>query len=183
MFVGESVTGRRVASLVPGGHQYSAYRAARRLYARTYEEANRRQRACSGGRGISRQAYGLFEKMREVDLLLTSQPDACERLCEPYPEVALCMMNGGTPMQWNKKTMAGRYQRIRVLVGTGWISMQEVDRILEGRRKVAPLSPGYDDILDALALALAACSCAGRTSCLPQQPQYDTAGLPMRICY
>ena len=62
--------------------------------------------------GLSIQAFNILPKIREVDRLLT--PALQHRVYEAHPELAFRTL-AGHPMQYRKKTVAGREERLRAL--------------------------------------------------------------------
>jgi len=62
--------------------------------------------------GLSIQSFNILPKIREVDRLMT--PDLQRRVHEAHPELAFAAL-AGTPMQYNKKTLEGREERLQVL--------------------------------------------------------------------
>lgn len=111
------------------------------LGSRTYEEASARSRALSG-KGLSRQAFGIVPKVREVDLVMT--PKRQHHLVEVHPEVSFATL-AGVPMAHAKKTPAGRAERLDVLRRV----FPDIDEGAESR--VHGAAP--DDVLDAFAVA------------------------------
>jgi predicted RNase H-like nuclease len=64
------------------------------------------------GHGMSRQAFGIMPKIRQVDRFM---PPALQQLVyEAHLELAF-MALAGHPMQHNKKTPAGREERLQAL--------------------------------------------------------------------
>jgi predicted RNase H-like nuclease len=132
--------------------------------------------------GMSRQAFGILPKIREVDQVMT--PALQDTVYEAHPELAF-MALAGQPMQHNKKTFAGREERLRALTQTVNISLQRLKQAtvqaLEPfkRSQVAP-----DDLLDAYILLRTAWRIvnaeAGR---VPSHPPVDTLGLRMEIWF
>lgn len=55
--------------------------------------------------GISRQCFGIFPRLAEVDGLLT--PELQHRIKESHPEVVFAFLNGGTSLGSNKHTDNG----------------------------------------------------------------------------
>jgi predicted RNase H-like nuclease len=164
--------GRRGVSVFP-----APCRAA--LECQDYGQASRVNHSHTG-RKLSRQTWGLMPRIRELDRLLARQPGARDRLMEAHPELCLWGFAGGTPMRHNKKTGPGFEERLAAL------------------REVWPVAPAAiaaaccaypatrvarDDVVDALTLALAASLQAWSLATLPERPEMDAAGLPMRICY
>jgi predicted RNase H-like nuclease len=140
----------------------------------TYAEACRLHREIDG-RAVSRQAFGLFNKIREVDALLRSHPQTATRVFEVHPEVSFALWRG-RPMTYGKKSLGGRAER-RTLIETGWPGL--IDR-LEAQ---LPRS-GYaqDDLLDAIAVLWSAVRhAAADAMLLPQDTEYDEHGLRMQI--
>jgi predicted RNase H-like nuclease len=64
------------------------------------------------GYGLSRQAFGILPKIREVDRLMT--PAWQKLVYEAHPELAFLSLTGA-PLQLNKKTVAGRTARLQAL--------------------------------------------------------------------
>lgn len=110
-----------------------------------YGEANRRARR--DGHGLSRQAWNLHPRLREVDAFIT--PERQERSLEAHPELVFHRLNDWRPVA-RKKTAEGRDQRLSLLARAG---LQQVEDAIPSvpRRQAAE-----DDFLDAAACALAA---------------------------
>ncbi len=152
----------------------TATRAA--LYADAYAAANEINRA-NGGKGISKQAWNIAHKIRELDALLRTTPRAATLIHESHPEIALWAL-GGHEMAYNKKSSAGRGERLTLLTEHyPHAPTLYADAMKHYRRKHA----APDDILDALALAITAQSASLVT--LPPTPPHDAYGLPMAITY
>jgi predicted RNase H-like nuclease len=138
-----------------------------------YREACDRSFAVSG-RKLSKQAYYLLPKIRQLDQLLLADSMRIDRVHEVHPELAFCQWNGGEPMAQAKKTAAGSAQR-RHLVESEFPGLAEQIRSSVGQSKLAD-----DDILDAMA-------CLWSTRRLLRQEalvlggERDALGLPMRI--
>ena len=143
-----------------------------------YAEANARQRALSG-HGLSRQAFGILPKIREVDRLMRRHPDAARQVYESHPEIGFQAI-AGAPLAHSKREQAGFEERL-ALLGSVWPAAESaVARayLWTARRDVA-----RDDILDALVLALTARLGSRRWVTIPQPPCLDAYGLPMRMVY
>jgi predicted RNase H-like nuclease len=95
------------------------------------------------GRGLSQQAWGISNKIRQVDgaITLDCQPWAFE----VHPEVCFWALNQRRPMKHNKKTKEGAAERIAVLRPV----FSQIQRHLANR----PSRVGADDLLDAAAAA------------------------------
>ena len=116
------------------------------------------------GKGISKQAFYLFPKIREIDRLMT--PELQQRVIEVHPELCFTML-AGRPAEHRKSTREGLEERRRLLP-LQWS---------EERLAAKP-----DDILDALAVAWVAYRFAlGRARRLPAEPAFDERGLRMEI--
>lgn len=127
-------------------------------------------------RKISKQAYFLFPKIRELDRLLT--PERAERIVESHPELAFAVLNGAAAMTLPKKVKSrpnppGLDQRRALLVRLGF------DAALLER---PPRGAAIDDLLDACVLALVARRVhAGQAVSFPDPPMRDARGLPVAI--
>ena len=138
-----------------------------------YGDAMRRN-----GAGMSKQAYNILPRIREVDEVMT--PALQARVFETHPELVFARL-AGQPMRHSKRTMTGRGERMRVLRALWGSLMPDPGRVraLLGRAQVA-----HDDVLDACVLAYAAvCIAAGKASRVPEVPPRDARGLRMEIWY
>jgi predicted RNase H-like nuclease len=143
----------------------------------TYGDANRISRERQD-RGMSKQAFAICPKIREVDEALRANPLLRGRVYEVHPEVTFCVWRG-TAMNHSKKTQAGRADRMRLISAYFGVDAFETVRAKDRRRDVAD-----DDILDAFAALRTAERIAnGISRSLPEDPPFDAAGLPMRIVY
>lgn len=144
----------------------------------TFEAAAAANEAATGRR-LSLQTWSLVPKIREVDALLRSVPEARARVRESHPEVCLWAY-AGRPMTLPKTTQDGYEERLEVVHGVLPAAPEIARRALEAfpRRAVR-----RDDILDVLLLATAAAGGAGRLRTFPDPPETDAHGLPMAIAY
>jgi len=143
------------------------------LSARSYADAAEMHRKCSG-KGLSKQSFFIMDKIRQVDELLT--PAMQTRIREIHPEVTFCVLNGARPLGHNKKTLAGRNERIALLTEIFPTAAGMIETV--GRAREV----GADDILDALAAAwTAAQTVVGQAATLPEHPERDDKGLRMEI--
>lgn len=145
------------------------------LDATSYVDASERSAAACGKR-LSRQAYAILPKIREVDVALRESPDLANRFREVHPEVSFYFLNGQRAMEHSKRSQAGRAERIRVL-------QPYFGQVVEGLRARLPRAVvATDDILDALvALWTAERVASGRHVSLQRRPIRDRHGLPMAI--
>ncbi|MEW5893586.1 MAG: DUF429 domain-containing protein [Pseudomonadota bacterium] len=184
-----------LAAAQPGGR--SCDRAARRclgqrrasvfspparpvLGARTYPEALRLSRAGSdAGLGLSRQAFNLLPKLRELDACLS--PARQGYIVEAHPELAFLHL-AGSPMRHNKKRAEGRAERLALLERAlgRWLPELEAVRRDYGAQRLAP-----DDSIDACVLAWVARQLdLGQARRLPEGAvEQDGKGLRMEIWY
>jgi predicted RNase H-like nuclease len=129
-------------------------------------------------RRISKQAFNIFPKIREVDALMTPEVQAYVR--EVHPEVAFAALNGWCPLELPKKVKSqphapGLASRRALLARAGYR-----DGLFEVpfRRKDA----GPDDVLDAAVNSwTAARLLRGEARCFPEQPLVDARGLRCEI--
>jgi predicted RNase H-like nuclease len=125
---------------------------------------------------VSKQAYFLFPKIRELDRLLT--PERAARVVEAHPEVAFTVLNGGAAMSLPKKVKSrpnppGLDERRALLVRLGF----PADSLVR-----PPRGAGEDDLIDACVLALVARRVArGEAVSFPDPPLVDGRDLPIRI--
>ncbi len=132
--------------------------------------------------GLSRQAFHIMPKIREVDRVVTRRLQS--RVFEAHPELAFARL-AGRPMRFNKKTTAGRRERLRGITRATPDLSARIVKLLEAIMTTVPrrvLSP--DDVLDAVVLALTAMR-IGRHEALrvPEAPPRDRRGLRMEIWY
>lgn len=169
----------RHARAVLGARQSSVFSIPSRaaVMAEDYGEACRLALETSEPpRKVSRQAFGLFPKIRALDALMT--PDLEDRIFESHPELAFRQLNGGAPMGLPKKVKnvahaPGLDERRALLVRHGY-SPAFLER--------PPRGAGMDDLLDAAVLALVARRIAsGEAECFPPVPDRDGRGLRMAI--
>ncbi|KPV41888.1 hypothetical protein AN478_00370 [Thiohalorhabdus denitrificans] len=145
------------------------------LAADSYREACRIGEG-KDGRRLSRQAWNILPKVREMDAFLAADPSRAEWVHEVHPETSFAVWNGGVPMAHNKKTAAGAAERN--LLAEGWLGTA-----WPYARSGLPAS-GYarDDLLDAVAALWSARRIAvGEALRRPPEPERDARGLAMEI--
>jgi predicted RNase H-like nuclease len=147
------------------------------VYARTYERAcSLNQRAM--GVKVSRQAWGLCPGIAGADRLLQSSRHLVGMVRESHPELCLGALLGGRPLRFPKKTAQGRLERMSILETVFDDAVRVYEQSLAGYARSAV---ARDDIIDALALAVASWSCRGQLRSIPDDPEFDETGLPMEI--
>lgn len=171
----------RAARGVLGPRRSSVFPAPARavLDAVDYEDAQRRSRTAAGV-GLSKQAFAIVPKCKEVDELLRADARARRIVREIHPEVCFWALAGRKPMAHRKKTKEGRKERIAVL-----------DRLRPGAgREIEETSDQFrrrdlarDDVVDAMAAAMTASAEAAALRTLPSIPPMDSVGLPMEMVY
>ena len=81
---------------------------------RTYTEANEAGRRAQG-KGLSKQAWAIVPKIREVDAALRGDARLGDKVKEVHPELCFTVMNAGQPMAYPKRTQPGQAERTRLL--------------------------------------------------------------------
>jgi len=131
--------------------------------------------AKTDGAGLSKQAWYLLDKIREIDEEIS--PDDQDRIRETHPELAFLALKGA-PLDHAKKTPAGFIERSTLLREAG------LERIEQWLGMLTTKSAAADDLLDAAALALAAeRMLRGEGARIPDDPPRDAQGLRMEIWY
>ena len=129
-------------------------------------------------RKVSKQAFHIFPKIREIDALMT--PELQSRVYECHPEVAIAHANKA-PAPLAKKVRsrpnpAGVQWRIDFLTSLGIPAKIFTDTLPRG------IKHGRDDIADAAACALTAWRILEKRAVrYPPKPAYDGRGLDMAI--
>jgi predicted RNase H-like nuclease len=148
------------------------------LVARSWEEACAIRSRVEGKR-MSKQAWGIVSKVREVDEELRARAPLRKRVREVHPEVSFKAWNGAA-MRCKKSSFEGRAERCRLVDQFfGPEAYAQVRSRFPKRTDV-----GDDDILDAFAALWSAERILRRVSrSLPEHPPTDRCGLPMEIVY
>ena len=143
-----------------------------------YEDAKRRSRKATG-KGLSKQAWAIVPKCREVDRLLRDDAKARRIVREVHPEPCFWALAGRRPMQHGKKHEQGIQERIEVLKRVHPSAARETAAMLERR----PRNVARDDVVDAMAAAVTAAADDAAIRTLPARPPRDASGLPMEMIY
>ena len=143
------------------------------LHEEKYSVANLKHRDIDG-RGLSRQAFAILPKIREVNVRLQPNPALQQRVREVHPEVCFAFWNWGVPMPHRKASPEGRDERER-LIDAEWPGQRlAILDCLQG-------SFEYDDLNDAFAALWTARRVAqGTARVLGSQP-IDKYGLRMEM--
>ena len=124
-------------------------------------------------RALSKQAFFLFPKIRELDGLLQASALLRQNVFECHPEGSFRAM-AGRPVAHPKKTVAGRDERVVLLLQAGF-TQPFLDAPL-------PRGVGRDDLLDACAAAWTARRiAAGHAIIFPPMPDRDAHGIEIAI--
>lgn len=132
-----------------------------------YADACRRSREASG-KALSKQAWNLVPKIRDVRAAIAGQPR--DRFLEVHPESTFAALAGG-PLA-PKKTAAGVGARLRTL--------RPLVADLDGVLAAAPASVAVDDALDAIVAMIGAARFASGTADLLGTGD-DPDGFPLRL--
>lgn len=131
------------------------------------------------GRRVTKQAFGIFKKIREVDQILAETPQLAKKILEVHPEVSFAKWGGGKPMAYGKKTLDGKLYRQALIArefGEGKFEML--------KSNLWGLGVGADDLADAFAaLWSIRRHWSGVAKNLPAHPCFDRTGLPMNISF
>lgn len=144
-----------------------------------YEDAKRRSREATG-KALSKQAFAILRRCREVDGLLRGDAKARRIVREIHPEVCFWAFAGRRPMEHNKKTEEGFRERIELLERFRPSAEREIEDML---RQFKRTEVARDDAVDALAAAVTAAAPAAALRTLPPQPHEDRTGLRMEMVY
>lgn len=165
-----------------GARQSSVFSVPSRaaVYAPDYREACDLAAATSDPpRKVSKQAFFLFPKIREIDGLLREDEALRQRVFESHPEGVFMTLNGGNALTEPKKVKgrcwpAGMALRRTLLAGAG------IGPDLLGMP--TPHGAGEDDLLDAIACSVTAGRIArGEARSFPERPGMDAFGLSVAI--
>ena len=165
-----------------GARQSSVFSVPSRaaVYAPDYREACVLAAATSDPpRKVSKQAFFLFPKIREIDELLRADGALHGRVFESHPEGVFMTLNGGAALSEPKKVKgrcwpAGMALRRTLLSGAG------IGPDLLGM--APPRGAGEDDLLDAIACSVTAGRIVrGEARSFPERPGVDAFGLPVAI--
>ena len=127
------------------------------------------------GSGISKQAWNITAKIRELDAELV--PADQSRVVEAHPELVFHHLGGGKPLP-PKRERQGQTARLDLLRTAGLPELTPLLDLLP--RNVA----GPDDVIDAAACMYAALRPAdGAARRVPSHPPLDRRGLRMEIWY
>lgn len=133
------------------------------------------------GRRLSKQTWAIVPRIRELDDYLLNNESMRRKIREIHPELCFWGLAGGHPMNHNKKTPEGILERRQVLTEVFPYTEQVIAEARANpafRRRVA-----MDDILDALAAAVAGLGIGPELSSIPVIPEFDAHNLPMEMVF
>lgn len=148
------------------------------LAAKDYDEA-RTISLKAIGKKLSRQAFAIAPKIKEVDTYLQNRTRAVT-IREVHPEVCFWALNDRQVVLSSKKTEAGFRDRLTLLRRYLPETPSLVDEAMSTYRRK---DVARDDILDALVALVAASVSGDSLRTLPPEPATDSRGLPMEIVY
>lgn len=164
-----------------GARQSSVFSIPARMavYAPDYLEACRLASACSvPPRKVSKQAFHIFPKIREIDALLREELPFRGRVFEAHPEMAFRCMNR-RPLSEPKKVKGVPYPA-GIALRRGLLAREGFP--VPFLMAKPPRGAAIDDVLDACATLVVAEKIAqGLGRPFPDPPPLDGFGLPMAI--
>ncbi len=132
------------------------------------------------GKKLSKQAFNIINKIREVNNYLLSSQNAGYTIREIHPELCFWGLNKRQPMKHSKKCSAGFEERLTLLENHLSNGRDLTNRALI---KFKRSDVAKDDILDALVGMVVASTFDNKLKTLPATPQLDSRGIPMEIVY
>jgi predicted RNase H-like nuclease/5'-deoxynucleotidase YfbR-like HD superfamily hydrolase len=154
------------------------------VYEEDYKEASEINRIYLG-KGLSKQSFAICNQIRELDVFLAEEPEYKERLMESHPEICFAVLASQDskwvlPLYNSKHTEEGYMDRIDVMEDF----YDKTDEFIEAILKDPILSKYQVDCIDALCLAVSArMSMVNGMRTIPEVPEKDVRGIPMRIVY
>ena len=170
--LGRRVLGPRRSSLFPTPSRPV-------LDADSYEDACAKHQSVTGTK-ISKQAWFLMPKIRELDTFLRGRTYATPPIRECHPEIAFASAQDGVPMRHPKKHPLGFLDRMRLLET---LVQGAEDVVRDAVERFDAKSLVVDDVLDAMVLAYLSSLGPRGLATLPASPSLDDAGIPMELVY
>lgn len=147
------------------------------IYSKSYEEAAAINKKITG-KGLSKQAYNLFPKIKEVDTFIKKDISILSKICEGHPELSFTRIYG-QDMTYSKKTLEGIEERFLVLEPFLPSVRKVVEEFLVKYPKKTVV---IDDVVDAASLALSIVAAKARGySYIPNKEVKDIYDISMRI--
>ncbi|MBH0238055.1 DUF429 domain-containing protein [Methylobrevis albus] len=130
-------------------------------------------------RKVSKQAFHLFPKIREIDALLVADAGLRDRVFEVHPEVAFWRLAGGRPMATPKK-VKGAVNPEGIAERRALLARHGFDPAFLAARP--PRGAALDDYVDACVCAvIAGRILAGTAEAFPAEDLRDARGLRIAI--
>ena len=147
--------------------------------AKTHEEASYINKDITG-KGLAIQTWSIMRKIKEVDDFLAENKSARQRILEVHPELCFWAFNNKQPVLSKKKEESGIQDRRKILQS----HFSKSDEIYEYAMRGFPRNKvGIDDIIDATVVAITALRYRKGLISIPEQPQVDSTGLPMKMVF
>jgi predicted RNase H-like nuclease len=147
------------------------------LSAWTYAEANAASIAAQK-KGIPKQAWAIYPKIRQVDEALHADPALRDRVFEVHPELTFSTWSGAPIIPPKRRREGHAIRRNLIDNHFGPLAFESA------RNQVQPRHASNDDIADAFAaLWTAQRIVKGNSKTMPVDPPLDSAGLPMRMVH
>ena len=148
-----------------------------------YSEASRINRKATD-KGLTKQAYAIRTKIKEVDDLLQKNEATCE-IREVHPEICFWALAEGEAMKHSKKSPAGFHESLELLRSSLPSACRDFAEI---RARFRSWDLADDDILDAMAAAVTAWPDERMLMTLPARrmhddPPKDCRDRPMEMVY
>jgi predicted RNase H-like nuclease len=149
------------------------------VYAESYEKACKVNKELAG-KSISKQAWNIVPKIRDVDSFLIKNEVFREKIKEVAPEICFQAIRG-YPIKYSKKSLDGFFKRKEVLKNICPFTEEIVET---GLSKYRRKEVAKDDILDALAAAITAkMGYKYGFEYVPCEPEIDSKGLKIQMVY
>ena len=145
----------------------------------SYEEAAAVNKKALG-KGLTKQAFAIFAKIRQVDELIRRDGRAGHIVREVHPEVCFRALSGAA-LKDSKKTHNGYLERLSLLNAASPSAKQFAMATRICDRFSSDVA--VDDVLDAMVAALTATVEDSALKTLPSNPPKDACGLPMQMVY
>jgi predicted RNase H-like nuclease len=143
----------------------------------TWSEANAISKRLTG-KGLSRQAFNIMPKIREMDELLASVQRLRGLVREVHPEVLFAKRAGRVLV--SKKSAHGVAERVAIIASV--LGIDDASLRAEAKR-LRGAGAELDDVLDAAMALVVARAPEASIRSLPQPPEHDERGLAMEMIY
>jgi len=147
------------------------------VYAGSYREAcTINNETCN--QKISKQAWALSPKVREVDEIMCINSGDIELISESHPELCFQALNHGQPLLFSKKHYNGIKERLGLLQS---LLQNAEDIVGYGEATFKRSQVVVDDMVDAMCLAVCALHFKQELQSIPSKLQLDRYKIPMNI--